>query len=502
VFVTDEIREKILSCTTLPTLPAIAVQVLELAQKDEVDLNQIASRITQDPALTGKILKTVNSSFYGRSNAVGTVNHALVILGLQSVKTLVLGFSLVGNLSKERSHAFDHMKYWRRAIFAATATRVICSKINFVQQEEAFLATLLQDIGVLVLERVFGPTYHEIYSRATSHHDLSVIELAELGTTHAEVGAMIAGSWKLPPVLLTPIRLHHAPEQCNDPALTGIAHVVALGGRCGDVFVDQNPAPAIADVREAINQNLLENAAMPIDADALLSEIGHKTREAATLFDISLKGAELDYTAIMKKANDALIELSLRSQQRASQLVEQNEQLKVKASIDRLTGLANRATFDEFFAEHFAKSAADGAPLSLVLLDVDKFKSVNDQHGHPAGDAVLQHIGALLRGMAREGDLAARYGGEELVLVLPDTPRALAATVAETVRRAIAARPISCGASAIPITASFGVATLERGSPFKIAAHLLKAADLAVYKAKHSGRNNVKVFAPATPKAA
>lgn len=494
---TDEIREKILACSNLPTLPAIAVQVLELAQKDEVDLNQIAAKINHDPALAGKILKTVNSSFYGRSNAVGTVSHALVILGLQSVKTLVLGFSLVGNLSKERSKLFDHMKYWRRAIFSATATRVICGKIGFLQQEEAFLATLLGDIGVLVLERVYGPEYHEVYSKAVSHHDLTPLELAAFKATHAEVGAMLASTWKLPPILVKPILAHHSPSTAGDLALMKISQIVALGGRCGDVFVDTDPATAIVDVREQIKQ-LSADSAAALDADAILAEIGVKTREAAKLFEISMNGAELDYTAIMKKANEALIEVTLRTQQQASQLAEQNEQLKVKALTDRLTGLANRTAFDEFFGEKFAVAMEKGTPISLIMLDVDKFKSVNDQHGHPVGDAVLKHMGALLRGIAREGDMAARYGGEEMILVLPDTPRSLAATVAETIRRSIAVRPISSDAGPIAITASFGVATLEPGGPFKVAAHLLKAADLAVYKAKHAGRNNVKVFAPAT----
>lgn len=494
-------RQKILACTTLPTLPAIAVQVLELAQKDEVNLDQIAATISKDPALAVKILKTVNSSFYGRSNAVSTISHALVILGLQSVKSLALGFSLISDLSKEKTKGFDHMKYWRRAVFAATATRLISAKISFVQQEEAFLATLLADIGVLVLERVFGHVYHEVYASARSHSDLSAAELKKLGTTHAEVGSMLATSWKLPPLLVTPIHAHHVPACAGDASLVKLAQIVGLGGRCADVFVDQEPANAIVDVRAAI-------AALgdpgTIDADAILSEIGEKTREVASLFEIPLGAAPIDYGSIMKKANETLIELTLRTQKQANQLQQQNEQLKVKATTDRLTGLANRAMFDEIFAQMFTKAAATGEPLSLVMLDVDKFKSVNDEHGHPAGDAVLRHLGALIRGIARDSDLAARYGGEEMVMLLPNTTRATAATVAETIRRAIAARPIACDTCTLPITASFGVATVEPGAPFKQPAHLLKAADLAVYKAKHSGRNNVKVFSlpSATPRAA
>jgi len=95
----EKLVERIKTCPTLPSLPAIAVKVLELAQSNDADIAEIARVISSDPALSSKILKTVNSSFYARPQNVSTVSHALVILGLQSVKTLVLGFSLVSNLA-------------------------------------------------------------------------------------------------------------------------------------------------------------------------------------------------------------------------------------------------------------------------------------------------------------------------------------------------------------------------------------------------------------------
>src|SRR5581483_5708684 len=119
----DAFAERIRQCPNLPSLPAVAVQVLELAQKADVDIAEIARIISLDPALSGKILRTVNSSFYGRSQNISTISHALVILGLQSVKTLVLGFSLVTNLAKNKSKGFKHIQYWKRSIYAATAAR-------------------------------------------------------------------------------------------------------------------------------------------------------------------------------------------------------------------------------------------------------------------------------------------------------------------------------------------------------------------------------------------
>ena len=188
----DQLVSRIRQCPTLPSLPSIAIQVLDLAQRAEVDIAEIARVISKDPALSSKILRTVNSSFYGRSQHVSTISHALVILGLQSVKTLVLGFSLVSNLSKAKAKGFKHLAYWRRSIFAATAARTIAAKINLVQQEEAFLVALLMDIGMLVLDQVLGEQYGEICDAAPSHEQLSAAEMQALQMDHAEVGASLA----------------------------------------------------------------------------------------------------------------------------------------------------------------------------------------------------------------------------------------------------------------------------------------------------------------------
>jgi diguanylate cyclase (GGDEF)-like protein len=212
----------------------------------------------------------------------------------------------------------------------------------------------------------------------------------------------------------------------------------------------------------------------------------------------------MEYEAILKKANEALVEITLQSQIHANTLQQQNQELKVAATTDALTGLSNRKRFDEFLAEQFAASVKAGKLLSLLMIDIDKFKSINDKFGHPAGDAVIRTIGKLIKTAARKQDLAARYGGEEMVLVLPGTSRAIASAIAETIRKAIAAKPVQHEKLQIPVSASFGVACFESGSPINQPAHLIRAADLALYNAKHSGRNCVKVFAlkPAAPKAA
>jgi diguanylate cyclase (GGDEF)-like protein len=486
-----EIVSKIRNCPNLPSLPSVAIQVLDMAAKADVDIAEIARIISKDPALSTKILRTVNSSFYGRSQHVSTISHALVILGLQSVKTLVLGFSLVTTLRKSKSKGFKHLQYWRRSIFAATAARTIAIKLNIVQQEEAFLAALLQDIGMLVLDQVLVPQYSEICEKANTHDDLIKAENEALQMTHAEVGAVLAEQWKLPPILTVTIGNSHHADAVSDPALRRLAQLIQLSGWCADVFVNEEPASAIVQVRSfcATNYKMSEAA-----SDQLLQEIAGKTKEVVSLFEVNI-GAAADYEGILKKANEALVELTLQSQMHATQLQEQNQVLKQQATTDALTGLNNRAAFDQALAEQFKIAQQQKKPLTLLLLDVDKFKSVNDRFGHQAGDKVLSALGKLLRSAARQQDFPARYGGEEMSLILPDTARNVGASIAETIRRAVAAQPIRIPNGSIPITVSIGMATLEPGGKLSAPEHLLKAADMAVYAAKHGGRNCVKIFA-------
>lgn len=161
------------------------------------------------------------------------------------------------------------------------------------------------------------------------------------------------------------------------------------------------------------------------------------------------------------------------------------------AIVDALTGLNNRRYLDNHLKILFDRAAVRGRPISICMTDIDRFKLVNDTYGHDVGDEVLREFAARIRSTVRGADLACRYGGEEFVVVMPDTPMELAASVAERLRAIVEDKPFYVRSidRELSITASLGIATSSGafGAPDEI----LKQADKALYEAKHAGRNRV-----------
>jgi two-component system cell cycle response regulator len=164
-------------------------------------------------------------------------------------------------------------------------------------------------------------------------------------------------------------------------------------------------------------------------------------------------------------------------------------EVKRLAEEDPLTGLANRGAFADALAREVARARRHGNPLSLAMLDVDRFKDVNDRHGHPAGDAVLRALAAGIRPLVRAEQLLARVGGEELALLLPDVGLPGARAFAEKVRRQVAERPVLHEGVAIAVTVSVGVAELTPSDEGP--ERLLARADEHLYQAKRAGRDRV-----------
>lgn len=192
---------------------------------------------------------------------------------------------------------------------------------------------------------------------------------------------------------------------------------------------------------------------------------------------------------LRKLARQVMALLELRANEKA--LKTSMDELETLATTDELTGLHNRRSLMNRLKFEVARTRRFRTPLSAVMVDVDHFKNVNDEFGHQVGDEVLAAIGRLVRENVRVIDVAGRYGGEELCILLPNTPLDGARKFAETLRSRIEAQVHSAGARTVPVTASFGVGSFNH-MDIDDADVLLKQADAALYRAKSNGRNRVE----------
>ena len=487
-----EVLERVLQSPRLPSLPAIAIEVIDLVQHKDVKIKQIADTIQHDAALSTRILKTVNSSFYGQAHAISTISHALVVLGLNAVKSLALGFTLVNNLRDSASEGLDHLAFWRRSLYAATAARQLANEIGLVQQEEAFLGGLLQDLGLLAMSQTLGDEYEQLIAQTgLEHHRLHELEREHLGTDHAELGGVLAEKWNLPPLLVEPIRHHEDPERAPE-VLLPLIRCVALGGRVAEAFMSGNAAEALkAYYRLAGHWFELS----PEQAEPLLKTIHSGSIEMKRLFDVPT-GAFENADEILARANEVLATLNLQQQQQQTELVQKNQQLIQEVNTDSLTGAANRRRFNEFIAEAFERVTAETAPVSLLFFDADHFKRFNDTYGHQTGDRVLVELSTTLQALVDQDSLVARYGGEEFAVVVPGRDRVDAARLAEKMRAEVENMPVASDeGEPLTVTVSIGVSTYD-GHVFERVEQFIKAADQAVYAAKAGGRNCVRIFTP------
>lgn len=183
----------------------------------------------------------------------------------------------------------------------------------------------------------------------------------------------------------------------------------------------------------------------------------------------------------------ARIRWHLKNRERIQSLHQAQNRLARMALSDSLTGLFNRAYFDATIEQETARSLRTKKPLSLLLIDLDHFKKINDTHGHQAGDRVLEEVALVLREQSRTSDTVCRYGGEEFAIILPETPRSHAQMVAERIRQKV--NTLDCG---FPVTASIGINCAERPEGL-VPQTLIAGADKALYAAKHNGRNRCEI---------
>ena len=486
----------------LPSLPSIALRIIEAVKTDEASLSEMAKIVSSDPALAARVLKISNSSFYSLPQKVDSIQKALTILGTEALKNIALSFVIVKWMQSDNGEGFNYEVFWKRAVTSAVAADLISSAIK-QKSDDIFITALLQDIGVVVLYLCMSDEYLKVFDeKRVSAASVVAAEKKIFGFDHQEVGTRMLEKWGLPETIFMPIQYHH--ETRNIPEnLETKTRILWLADRMSSVYHGSRCAEKIKDINRTLGRiyGFSEE-----DTNRLIDAVAGKSAEILSYFEIDA-GNMKPYSQLLLEANEELGKLNVsyeqlilelkRSKETAENLAVElqtaNKKLRHLATKDGLTGLFNHRYFQEALDKEISRTVRYQKPLTLILFDIDHFKKVNDTHGHPAGDAVLKVISAIMLKTVRESDLVARYGGEEFAAILPETDLQGGAILAERLRRAVEAVDIPADGQSIKVTISLGVTTYNLSSGSTGKAALVTAADKGLYHSKESGRNKLSI---------
>jgi putative nucleotidyltransferase with HDIG domain len=239
------LRHKVESINTLPTVPSVLKRLSTVIEKPRITIVEISAFISNDPALTTKVLKMVNSAIYGFPGRIASVSHATMLLGLNVIKGLLLGVSVFELMQKTMSGLYEH------SLACAIASRVIAQKKNLKEPEEVSVGGLLHDIGKVILTLEFAQQYENAMKEA-EEKKISIFdaEKNQFNATHADVGSWLAEKWRFPRNLIEVIEFHHRPTLAkNAPLETAIVHMADLLVRArGFGFAGENYVPEVNPV--------------------------------------------------------------------------------------------------------------------------------------------------------------------------------------------------------------------------------------------------------------
>ncbi len=484
-----EIEAQLRLTANFPTPVGVATHIIALARDPEIEMGKVAKALSMDSALASKVLRIANSPLYALRRKSENLRQALVVLGLNATLTLALSFSLVKSLRKGASNGLDYDFYWRRALLAATAARALADVMRHPMAEEIFLAALLQDVGMLALDKVVPDLYRGGNEVQRSHVQQSEHERQQLGVDHAYVGAWLMGSWNLPQRLCDAIADSHTLElTLADHGEQVFKRSVALSGQVADLFLLR------PDERQFAEAALNAERSLGLDKLAfgqVLGTVGAMIPETDAIFEADVLGKQSP-EAILEQAREILMLRNLQALREINTLRSAAVDMSVpvdetqeRARRDELTGVYNRNYMEQYVAREFENATRHRWPLSVALLELD---------GHPADESILQAAARLLRSNTRESDFISRGTGAEFVVILPATDAHTARCVCERIVTAFRNAAHGAGTEHFHATVSVGCATHGSQTNFVSASSLVDASAQALHAALQTGRDRTVSF--------
>lgn len=504
----------------LYSLPAVAMKVLELTRNPQVDNHALKSCIENDPALTGKILRVVNSSLFGLSREVSDLNQALALLGTKPLKLLVLGFSLpAGLFGGVPAEALG--RYWRRTLTKAVAARELSENVWRLPGDDAFIAGLLQDLGMLLLLQELGQPYAKLLEKVQAcGGDLVAWETEALGCDHTTLSARLLEHWGLPEALIEAV--YWESVEGSPRPLAQIVHLAELLAR---LLVDRR-CEALVELLQ-VGGRYRDLTAEQVEN--LVATLGEKVRQLADVLSLQLPG-DMDY-------RDVLVQSQIQLSEVASDLAQELVQIRQDAastpadesllqeirllskSLQDLTSPGRRpasptppasqetavlttahvqagqlgADLAAALEPAVAACRHTRSPLSLLLVELNHADRLLDERGAQAVELLHRLLEALCRRLDHPGMTCLAYGPVGCALILPDCDRGQAAQLGNqligAVRRLGHARTAGVQRAFNVSVGAASVALPPKNFP---AEHLVQSASRCLYGSRTSGGSVMK----------
>lgn len=438
----DSVRDSILFNPSLPSLPTVAMDVLDLASRKDVDLRDFERTIERDQAISIRILKTVNSSYYGLGRPCGSIRQAVAYLGINTVKALVLGFSLERAIDGggRDDLTFDLVSYWRRSFLTATTMRSMAASTGLIEPEEAFISGLIQDVGQVAIWRVFGDRYLQVMDMAGGRPDLLIeLEKRNFEVSHTELSGELTRKWHFPEHISEMVR-HHHDSMDSIGEHEQLKRLSRLSMAVVDVLEDSgsNQESALEDLRMHASEWFR------IGSDELLSmvdEIVQSTASLARALNINT-GVMPNTDLLIARANRLLDDIPIEDRSILDRDMEH--------TIDEITGLPDRHSLlnalDSCFRDSLeSTSHVFGSDVALLLVGVDEVRRINERVGDMAGDSAISHVAECVRSVVKDqmGVCGVyRFVGAEIAVLTRYVEERRVWELAEAIRERIACTPI------------------------------------------------------------
>ena len=622
----------------LPSPSGVGLKILNLTQSNDWSIDDLATTISADPALTGRIVKIANSAISGSGEGVSTLREAALRIGVRAISNHALGFSLVAGNRSGACAAFDYERFWSESLARAVASQILSKQLRRAAPAEAFTCALLSRVGDLALASVHSAAYAEVLERLAADPDLDQFELEteQFAINSREVSMAMIADWGMPPAfveavghcgtadgedhssdskaveLISILRLassiagfclaDESDQVALWPTMKRVRDELGLDAEgfaalCDEVSLAWKEWGALLEVptadlpsleeiesrssRRTADEQRRDEASNSDDADRFrrlrilavddepislklleghLRKAGHqvftarngkealgltleynphivisdwmmpemdgidlckalrRARAGRSVYFLLVTGRDEEDRVVqafesgiddyvVKPFNPKILLARVRAGLRLVNLREQVDReqnlqreqtaalgvmarkLRDAASTDPLTGLPNRRYGMQRLGEEWEAWTRNQQSMSLIMVDIDHFKTINDTYGHDVGDEVLKATSEAMCSAVRGVDVCARIGGEEFLIICPDTDTEGALGCAERLRSTVERHQVEFGDYSGNVTVSVGVATIDAG--IESVDQLLKLADDAVYDAKRSGRNRV-----------